>query len=869
MPDATLGLLRRSSADHIAVLGGLEVGEPDAVLDHAVNRDGVEEYRVIVADGILKVYDNDTGAERTVIMQPGAEGYLDGLDGFRAVTAGDVTYIVNRNKIVQKGTRTSPAARYEAIVYFRQTDYSTKYTLTLDSTNVVYQTPDGSNSALEGIKTDLAAQQLAALIDSATGFQYNARVIGSSIYLTKRDGSDFTVNVSDGVADRGLRVVKGQVQRFEDLPFRAVEGMVVLVAGDAGTAKDDFYVVFSADNGESGNGLWRECPKPGVLLDLNPFTMPHILWRNGPTLETLTVAPQPSLIWADVNDDVIVGSVATGPYPFGSIVNTDGRGGRILVGSLSPNPSSIRLKVSLDATNLVGPASMQIAAGYRITAGGSQTDVPVKYRGSTVDFITVPAGSTFSEFIEIDLTGVGARPLPSTAQIIVYAIGSDAFSAPGGAGATYLSTWTYALSDITIPAAGEGVITLEPATVYPAGYVVQVRDRSDDSLYTSYTLPTDQTGTAFAVLLAAHIDAIGGGVGISATVIAPGQVRLFDPPNSYRVIGSLPTGRVKIIDTSGSGAPAFVGKLLVNQTTGASGTISAYVAPYLTVTLTGSTRNTVAFGDDIAIFETGDYFVFGPNKWAPRGAGDDVTNPFPSFVDRRIAAAFVFQNRLGFLCEDRVICSEADSYGNFFKVSAVALLDSDVVDVQSSLPEIAYFSAATPIRGLLYLASDNGVHVLEGEPFTPTSANLRRITAQPCSRNCEPVAAGDFLFFASGSEGFTTVAMLRVRDANQPALTELLTLKIPQYLAGHPIRLVAAPNLRRVFLLTDDQDAVYVFAYAEAANGDLAQAAWSRWLFPDPVKSIDVLQNTLGVVMLHGDNTLSLNRVSLERQPYN
>jgi hypothetical protein len=858
MPDATLGLLRRSSSDHIAVLGGLAVGDNDAVLNHAVNRDGVEEYRVIVANGLLKVYDNDTGAERTVVMQPGADAYLTAADGFRAVTAGDVTFITNRNKIVRKGARLSPSRAPEAIVYFRQTDYSTKYTLTLDGTDVVYDTPAGSTSALEGIKTDLSARALAGLIDTKLGFSFNARVIGSSIYLTKKTGEDFKVAVSDGVADRGLRVVKSQVQRFEDLPFRAVEGMVVKVAGDAGTVKDDYYVVFSADNADAGNGLWRECPKPGTLLDLNPATMPHILRRNGPTLEDIDALSAPQLVYLDGQGIVASPDIVGSPFPFGSIVNVDGRGATIPVGVVSPNPRSIRCRVTLNIETMTARPWLDLTCDYAF-----------KYRGELVTSVRVPAGASLSEVIEIPLSSFGARPVAPGFVVRLFALTDSGL--PGGEQAAFLRTVSFTVTDIEIEGEGSTLMVLEPTVVYPAGYTITVRSRSPVTpvLLGTYTSLSAMTGTALVTAFATAVDGQGG-LSLLDGILGNGQLRITSLTPQVTVVGEMPLNHVRVSNPGGADLSTFVGRKLVNLTTGAFGTITAYLAPYFVAVLGGAARSTALTTDDIAIFQTGDYFVFGPNKWAPRGAGDDITVPFPSFTDRRVAGVFVWQNRLGILSEDRVICSEADSYGNFFKVSAVALLDSDVVDLQSSLPEIAYFSAAVTIRGLLYLASDNGIHVLEGNPaLTPTSAYLKRVTAQPCSRNCEPVASGDFLFFASGNEGVTHVSMLRVRDANQPALAELLTLKIPGYLVGNPLKLAAAPNLRRIFLLTDSGTAVYLFAYAEAANGDLAQAAWCKWIFPDRVKSIDVLQETLGVVLLHPDSSVSLNRVSLERQPYN
>ena len=43
------------------------------------------------------------------------------------------------------------------------------------------------------------------------------------------------------------------------------------------------------------------------------------------------------------------------------------------------------------------------------------------------------------------------------------------------------------------------------------------------------------------------------------------------------------------------------------------------------------------------------------NGWRSRGAGNDATNPFPSFVGNKINDVFFFKNRLGFLTDSNVI----------------------------------------------------------------------------------------------------------------------------------------------------------------------------------------------------------------------
>ena len=68
-----------------------------------------------------------------------------------------------------------------------------------------------------------------------------------------------------------------------------------------------------------------------------------------------------------------------------------------------------------------------------------------------------------------------------------------------------------------------------------------------------------------------------------------------------------------------------------------------------------------------ALINTGDTtFTFGPLTWVDRLTGDDVTNPQPSFVGKKINASFFYNNRLGFLSEDNIIFGVANDSYNFF-----------------------------------------------------------------------------------------------------------------------------------------------------------------------------------------------------------
>jgi hypothetical protein len=129
--------------------------------------------------------------------------------------------------------------------------------------------------------------------------------------------SDFSLQVSDGLADQGLGVVYKEVANITDLPIEAFNGFRVKVKGDTELVQDDYYVRFKTkDDEEFGRGTWIEDVGYGVKIDLNENTMPLQLvpdatfnnwtldvseWSNRLVGDDDT-NPAPSFVGSKIND---------------------------------------------------------------------------------------------------------------------------------------------------------------------------------------------------------------------------------------------------------------------------------------------------------------------------------------------------------------------------------------------------------------------------------------------------------------------------------------------------------------------------------------------------------------------------------------
>jgi hypothetical protein len=250
---------------------------------HTINRDDTERYVAIFQNGSVRVFDT-AGVERTVSYPGGTSSYLATTkpdEDFRVVSVADFNFVLNRSITVANDTVDLTPARFpEAMVWIRQGAYSAEYKITLDGFGTVsYKSSDGSVAAhSETVRTDLIAADLAGKINTNWPGTFDANAYGSVIHIYRDNFTDFGISVSDSLGDQAVRLAKGAVQRFSDLPAKAIPGFRVQIRGTSENAFDDYYIEYEAAPNQFG-GVWKECAKGSERRAFNAATMPHALVR--------------------------------------------------------------------------------------------------------------------------------------------------------------------------------------------------------------------------------------------------------------------------------------------------------------------------------------------------------------------------------------------------------------------------------------------------------------------------------------------------------------------------------------------------------------------------------------------------------------
>ena len=171
------------------------------------------------------------------------------------------------------------------------------------------------------------------------------------------------------------------------------------------------------------------------------------------------------------------------------------------------------------------------------------------------------------------------------------------------------------------------------------------------------------------------------------------------------------------------------------------------------------------------------------NFWAPRDAGDEKTNPEPTFIGKPITDIVFYMNRLGFLAGESIVLSQAGDYFNFFQGSAIAISDADPIDmsVSSTKPAVLKAGVGTPSGLLLFAQNSQFLLRSEDVAFGPATARIDEITSYAYRSNIQPLETGVSVLFPTSADTFSKVYEMSVDSLNSRPLVSENTRIVPEY----------------------------------------------------------------------------------------
>ena len=290
---------------------------------YPIDRDDSGRYNLFISPAGLSIYDDD-GTAQTVTPAAGYTTYLsaagdyDPYRVYKVLTLADQTFILNTTKTVAMSSSAYTAWQNHALVFIKQVNYVTTWTLTIDGVSRSFgyggQESDGTvKRYLNGVETavtngSISSVEVASELGNTAAFTgFTITQTGSTLWIRKTDGTSFSIGLSDSRSDTCSSLVTSKVQQFDQLPTIAPNGYICRVVSSVSSNADDYYVQFVTNAGTSfGKGAWEECAEPGTQYALNASTMPWILKHTTTTGWTFEPA-----VWADKT----TGDVSSNPIP--------------------------------------------------------------------------------------------------------------------------------------------------------------------------------------------------------------------------------------------------------------------------------------------------------------------------------------------------------------------------------------------------------------------------------------------------------------------------------------------------------------------------------------------------------------------------
>ncbi|QZI78668.1 non-contractile tail tubular protein [Escherichia phage vB_EcoP-101101UKE1] len=284
IPDVVNGTQSRMGTTHIAKI--LDAGNDDMATHHYRRGDGDEEYFFTLKKGQVPAIFDKYGRKCNVTSQDAPMAYLAEVinprEDVQFMTIADVTFMLNRRKVVKASNRKSPKVGNKAIVFCAYGQYGTSYSIVINGANAAsFKTPDGGSADhVEQIRTERITSELYSKLQQWSGVSdYEIQRDGTSIFIERRDGASFTITTTDGAKGKDLVAIKNKVSSTDLLPSRAPAGYKVQVWPTGSKPESRYWL--QAEPKEGNLVSWKETIAADVLLGFDKGTMPYIIERTG------------------------------------------------------------------------------------------------------------------------------------------------------------------------------------------------------------------------------------------------------------------------------------------------------------------------------------------------------------------------------------------------------------------------------------------------------------------------------------------------------------------------------------------------------------------------------------------------------------
>jgi len=201
-----------------------------------------------------------------------------------------------------------------------------------------------------------------------------------------------------------------------------------------------------------------------------------------------------------------------------------------------------------------------------------------------------------------------------------------------------------------------------------------------------------------------------------------------------------------------------------------------------------------------------------------------------------------------------VFLSRSGDYFNWFRQSALTVLDDDPVEVYALGSDGDTITNSVLLDRSLILFGKQQQYAMDGRSaLTPRTAYIAVQSAHEDANTCPPVVSGNFIFFTQKRNSRLTVQQMQTGDYADSFRAFDITTQLDGYISGTPQQIVAMTSPSTLAIRTREwRNGFYIFHYLDSSDQtERLYDSWSRW-YSDPSLG------TLVGITNHNGNILAL-----------
>jgi hypothetical protein len=255
----------------------------------------------------------------------------------------------------------------------------------------------------------------------------------------------------------------------------------------------------------------------------------------------------------------------------------------------------------------------------------------------------------------------------------------------------------------------------------------------------------------------------------------------------------------------------------------------------------------------------------------PNPVGDGVSSPIMAFMGSKITMLAVFQDRLLVGSGGTINASRPGDYLNFFRHTVLNIQDDDSIEMYAYGSEGDILRYAVMYDKNMILFGDKKQYGIPGNAvLSAKSPNVQTISAHEGATSTQPLASGNFVFYAKFSDGRTSMHQLQIGQLVEAPVSFEVSAQLDQYLKGTPAQLVSMTAPNRIIFRTEEQKSkFYTYTYMDSPDGGQRLFdAWDTWQFNDVLGQICSVSTYNGDVLIQtlretgGQLTLVMDKLS-------